>query len=201
MPRSKTTNHPKHLRKSDTIQESNHGSGVCKEHYYVQKSSILLAGTGLWKISSVACAFSSIKNDYFDYPKSLSSRIKDIYVFFSIKYCYMYSDILLKKTSFKRKFCCIHTCYCVNMVSVTSASRYITSTSRYDPRYQKRFSMYICGLIPRNFAKLAEAVPIATKGTLRRRHRAQTAKTQLQYSNQLSLPLPDGLKRISLASS
>ena len=35
--------------------------------YYVPKSSILLAGTGVWKISSVACGFSSIKIDYYDY--------------------------------------------------------------------------------------------------------------------------------------
>ena len=40
------------------------------------------------------------------------------------------------------------------MVSVTSASN-------YHPRYQSRSSMYIGGLIPRNFAELAEAVPIA----------------------------------------
>ena len=37
--------------------------------YYVPKSSILLAGTGVWKISSVTCGFSSIKIDYSDYPK------------------------------------------------------------------------------------------------------------------------------------
>ena len=43
---------------------------------------------------------------------------------------------------------------------ITSASRYITSASRHDPRYQSRSSMYIRGLIPRNFAELAEAVPI-----------------------------------------
>ena len=49
---------------------------------------------------------------------------------------------------------------CVNMVSVTSASRYITSASCYHLRYQSRSSMYIRGLIPRNFAELAEAVPI-----------------------------------------
>ena len=48
-----------------------------------QISSILLAGTGLWKISSVACGFSSIKIDYSDYPKSLISRIDKIYVFFN----------------------------------------------------------------------------------------------------------------------
>ena len=42
------------------------------------------------------------------------------------------------------------------MVAVTSASRYITSASRY----QSRSSMYIQGMILRNFAELAEAVPI-----------------------------------------
>ena len=74
-----------HSGKSATIQLSNHGSGVCKQHYvyyYVLKSSILLAGTGVWKISSVACGFSSIKIDYSDYPKSLISRINEVHVFF-----------------------------------------------------------------------------------------------------------------------
>ena len=47
------------------------------------------------------------------------------------------------------------------MVSVKSASRYITSVPRYHPRYQSRSSMCIRGLIPRNLAELAEAVPIA----------------------------------------
>ena len=81
-------------------------------------------------------------------------------MFFSIKY--RYCDILLKKHNFiyNRLFRCNHTCYCVDRVSVTSASRYITSASRYHPRYQRRPSMYIRGLIPRNFAELAEAVPI-----------------------------------------
>ena len=46
------------------------------------------------------------------------------------------------------------------MVSVTSTSRYITSASRYHSRYRSRSSMYIRGLIPRNFAELDEAVPI-----------------------------------------
>ena len=85
------------------------------------------------------------------------------FMFFSIKY--RYSDILLKKQQHKlhlsRLFCCNHTCYCVNMVSLTSASRYITSASCYHPRYQSRSSMYIRGLIPRNYAELAKAVPIA----------------------------------------
>ena len=48
-------------------------------------------------------------------------------------------------------------CYCINMVSVTSASHYITPASHYHPRYQSRSSIYIRGLIPRNFAELAEA--------------------------------------------
>ena len=62
------------------IHESNHGSGVCKEHfayYYVPRSSILLAGTGIWKI--YICS-KSIKIDYSDYPKSLISRIIAFYV-------------------------------------------------------------------------------------------------------------------------
>ena len=46
-----------------------------------QKSSFLLARTGVQKISSVACGFSSIKIDYFDYPKSLISRVNEVYVF------------------------------------------------------------------------------------------------------------------------
>ena len=41
-----------------------------------------------------------------------------------------------------------------------SASCYITSASRYHPRYQSRSLMYIRGLIPGNLADLAEAVPI-----------------------------------------
>ena len=38
----------------------------------------------------------------------------------------------------------------------------MTSASSYYPRYQSRSSMYIRGLIPRNVAELAEAVPIGT---------------------------------------
>ena len=118
--------------------------------------SILLARTGVWKISSVACWFSSIKIDNSEYPKSLISRINNFMFFFSIKYRYF----IEKKTSYNRLFCSSHTCYCVYMVSVTPASRYITSASRYHPRYQSRSSMYIRGLIPRNFAELAAAVSI-----------------------------------------
>ena len=64
-------------------------------------------------------------------------------------------------TIVSRLFCCNHTCYCNNMVSVTSASRYITPALRYHPRYQSRSSMYIRCLIPRKFAELADAVPTA----------------------------------------
>ena len=46
------------------------------------------------------------------------------------------------------------------MVSVTPASRYITSSSRYHPGYQSRSSMYIRGLIPWNFAELGKEVSI-----------------------------------------
>ena len=43
------------------------------------------------------------------------------------------------------------------MVSVTSASRYVTSESRY----QSRHSMYIRGLITCNSMEIAEVFPIA----------------------------------------
>ena len=78
------------------------------------------------------------------------------FMFFSIKY--RYSDILLKKilTSFK-PFVLLQS---VNVVSLTSALHFITSASCYHPRHQSRSLMYICGLTPRNFVELAEAVPI-----------------------------------------
>ena len=47
-----------------------------------QKAPILLAGTGVWKISSVACGFCSIKINYSDYLKSLISR-KMKFMFFN----------------------------------------------------------------------------------------------------------------------
>ena len=82
------------------------------------------------------------------------------FMFVSIKY--RYSKILLKKKQqqqhklhLSRLFGCNHTFYCLDMVSVTPTSHNITSTSRYHPRYQRTR-----GLIPRNFAELAEAVPI-----------------------------------------
>ena len=71
----------RHSGMSATIRESNHSLGVCKVHYvlyYGPKSSILLAGIGVWKITSVACGFSCMKIDYSDYPKSLISRINEV---------------------------------------------------------------------------------------------------------------------------
>ena len=35
------------------------------------------------ELSSIACGFSSIKIDYSDYPKSLISRINEVYIFFN----------------------------------------------------------------------------------------------------------------------
>ena len=61
-------------------------------------------------------------------------------------------DLFLKKVEFNF-ILCTYTCYCGNMLSVTSASRYIMSASRYHPRYQSRSSMYIRGLIPRNWPR------------------------------------------------
>ena len=88
--------------------------------YMYRKKNIVLAGTGVWKISYVACGFSSFKIDYmyYDCQKSLISRINEIYVFIKKN---PYSDILLK--NYNRLSCCNHTCYytCVNMVSMTSA--------------------------------------------------------------------------------
>ena len=143
----------------------------------MQKSYILLARTGVWKIRSIACGFSSIKVDFSDYPKSVISRINAVYMYvfffyirsfifykrslcFSIKY--RYRDILLKNINFlyHRLFSCNCTSYYVKMVSVTSAARYITSASSYHPRYQSKSSMYIRCLIPRNSAELVEAVSI-----------------------------------------
>ena len=52
--------------------------GLCT----VAKSSIMLAGNGVWKISYVTCGFSSIKIVYSDYPKRLISRINEVLCFF-----------------------------------------------------------------------------------------------------------------------
>ena len=93
---------------------------------------------GVRKSNSVACRFSSINVHYSVY------RLNEVYVvvFFSIKYRYFIG-------------CCnrfvyrSRTCYCIDMVSVTSASRNVTSASRY----QSRPSVYIDCLIQRNWPR------------------------------------------------
>ena len=97
---------------------------------------------------------------------------------------YRYSDILLKNINFiyNRLFYCNYTCYCVDMAYVTSALRYVASASRYHSRYQSRSSMYIRGLIPQNFADLAEAVPIIA-GCL-------VELLQCQYYHKFQEPMP-----------
>ena len=59
--------------------------------------------------------------------------------------------------TYKHLFCCNHTCYCVGMVSVMSASCYVMSVSCC----QSISSMYIRDLIPQNSTVLGKAVPIA----------------------------------------
>ena len=70
--------------KRGTIRESNQAWGVSRRitrSTMYEKNSILLAGTGVRKISSVACGFNSIKIHFSDYPKSLNSRINEVYIF------------------------------------------------------------------------------------------------------------------------
>ena len=76
---------------------------------------------------------------------------------------FIYSAEQQHNLHLSRLLCCNHTCYYVDMVSVTPVSRFITPASRYHPRYQSRYSMYIHGLVPRNSAELAEAVPIGSE--------------------------------------
>ena len=61
-----------------SIAKVPHNSRIDSE----RKSSILLARTGVRKISSVACGFSSIKIDYYYYQKSLISRLNEVHAFF-----------------------------------------------------------------------------------------------------------------------
>ena len=69
------------------------------------------------------------------------------------------------------------------MVSVTSASRYMTSASRNHPRYQSRSSMYIRSLIPRSSADLAEAVPFGVPTSIKGNH----------YSSQIGIIANKGM--------
>ena len=102
---------------------------------------------------------------------------------------YRFSDILLKKHKrhLRRLFCCNHTCYCVNMVSVTSASRCIMSASRYHPRYQSKSAMYIHGLIPRNFTEFAEVVSIVVTPNIARPLTLHTSSNDYATFNQIAL--------------
>ena len=58
-----------------------HVRSITRSTMYQKAPFCSKAGTGVWKISSVACGFSSIKIDHSDYPKSLISRINEVYVF------------------------------------------------------------------------------------------------------------------------
>ena len=48
-----------------------------------EKNSILIAGCGVMKFSSVVCRFSPIKIHFSDYPKSLISKTNEVDVFFN----------------------------------------------------------------------------------------------------------------------
>ena len=93
MSRSKNPlNHRECIRESPPRFETRimawvHVRSFTRSTMYKLESSILLVGTGVLKSSSVACGFSSIKIDYYDYPISLISRINDVYivVFFNRK--------------------------------------------------------------------------------------------------------------------
>ena len=125
-----------------------------------QKALHFLAGTGVWKISSVACGFSSIRIDYSDYPKSLISIINEVYAF-SIK-C-RYSDILLKEHTLHilKPFVLLqsHLLFCEHGFCDVSVTLYNVSVT-LSSALSKYILVYIRGLNPRNFAELAEIVPI-----------------------------------------
>ena len=124
-----------------------------------QKSTMFLARTGVWKLVLYHVDSALLKSIILILLKCLISRINEVYVYFNKISLY----ILLKNNFiYNRLFCCNHTCYCVNMVSVTSASSYIASASRYHPRYQSRSSMYIRSLIPRNWPKQFQLLSTCT---------------------------------------
>ena len=107
------------------------------------KSSILLAGTCERKISSVACGLFLVKIHFSDYLKNLIIKIHEDYLYFnkiSLRQYFIENNI---NFIYNCLCCCNQTCYCVGMVSVTSASRNVTSASRY----QSRSTIYIRGLI------------------------------------------------------
>ena len=123
--------------------------GIPRSTMY-EKSSILLAGTGVRKISTVACWVSPIKIHFSDYPKSLISRIKEVIILLNnIDRYFIEKKPTHINFIYNRLFCCNYTCHCADMVSVTPASRYVTSASRY----QSRSSTYIRGLSSRNCSR------------------------------------------------
>ena len=68
------------------IREPNQASGVCKVQYtlyYVRKLFILLARTGVRKMSSVACGFSPIKIHFSDHQKDSISIINESITIFN----------------------------------------------------------------------------------------------------------------------
>ena len=89
----------------------------------------LLARTGVRKISSVACWFSPIKSLFTDYP-SLISRKNEVYVFFNKISLKQYFIEKNTPTSFLTVCLLQSHLLCVCMISVTTASRYVTSASR-----------------------------------------------------------------------
>ena len=89
----------------------------CTTCMYVRKSSLLLAGTGVRKISSVACGFNHIQINFSDNPKNLISSINEVYVFRNKISLLRY--LIEKYTNFiyNRLLCCNHACSsCVNPV-------------------------------------------------------------------------------------
>ena len=74
-----------HSGKSGTIRESNKVSVNVRRimQSTMYETTPFLAGTGVRKISSVACGFNTIKIHFSDYPKSPISRINEVYVFFN----------------------------------------------------------------------------------------------------------------------
>ena len=90
--------------------------------------------TGVRKISSVAYGFSPIKIQFSDYTKSLISGMNEVHVFLYsfITVCFAAITLVIVLAT----FCDL-------------TSHYLTSVTRY----QSRSSMYIRGLIPRNWPR------------------------------------------------
>ena len=106
---------------------------------------------------------------YFDYPRLFINRINEVFcLFFSV---YIATFYWKKNFIYNRLFCCNHFYYCVGMVYVTSALHYATSASRY----QNRSSMYIWGLIPRNWPRQFGLIASLTGPSPRTVHKLHAA--------------------------